>query len=57
MNLIAREVNEKGEATYYRWKLVMNRSKVVDVEAIPVAETKPKFLGTDEVTPASSQKV
>ncbi|QIA63288.1 hypothetical protein GT360_07055 [Vibrio astriarenae] len=57
LNLIAREVNEKGEATYYRWKLVMNRSKVVDVEAIPVAEMKPKFLGTDEVTPASSQKV
>lgn len=38
LNLIVREIDDKQQAHYYRWKLVMNRSKIVDVEEIPIKE-------------------
>ncbi len=33
LNLIIKE-NHDSEPTYYRWKIVMNRSKIVDIEQI-----------------------
>jgi hypothetical protein len=36
LNLIVRESNQGEEAVYYRWKIVLNRSKIVDIEQIPV---------------------
>ncbi|MFA0570282.1 MAG: hypothetical protein ACPG5L_07420 [Vibrio gallaecicus] len=34
LNLIIKENNHDAEPTYYRWKIVMNRSKIVDIEEI-----------------------
>jgi hypothetical protein len=34
LNLIIKENNHDTEPTYYRWKIVMNRSKIVDIEQI-----------------------
>ena len=34
LNLIIKENNHDNEPTYYRWKIVMNRSKIVDIEEI-----------------------
>ena len=34
LNLIIKENNPDNEPTYYRWKIVMNRSKIVDIEQI-----------------------
>ncbi|SBT15266.1 hypothetical protein [Vibrio celticus] len=34
LNLIIKENNHDNEPTYYRWKIVMNRSKIVDLEQI-----------------------
>ncbi|MBE8575575.1 MULTISPECIES: hypothetical protein [unclassified Vibrio] len=34
LNLIIKENNHDNEPTYYRWKIVMNRSKIVDIEQI-----------------------
>ncbi|MCG9563575.1 hypothetical protein L1D28_18500 [Vibrio chagasii] len=34
LNLIIKENNHDNEPTYYRWKIVMNRSKIVDIERI-----------------------
>lgn len=34
INLIIKENNHDNEPTYYRWKIVMNRSKIVDIEQI-----------------------
>jgi hypothetical protein len=34
LNLIIKENNHDSEPTYYRWKIVMNRSKIVDIEEI-----------------------
>lgn len=34
LNLIVRENNHDGESNYYRWKIVLNRSKIVDIEQI-----------------------
>lgn len=36
LNLIVRENNQGEEPVYYRWKIVLNRSKIVDIEQIPV---------------------
>ncbi|WP_299691528.1 hypothetical protein [uncultured Vibrio sp.] len=34
LNLIIKENNHDNEPIYYRWKIVMNRSKIVDIEQI-----------------------
>ncbi|MEZ8800333.1 hypothetical protein AB6D78_03975 [Vibrio splendidus] len=34
LNLIIKENNHDTEPIYYRWKIVMNRSKIVDIEQI-----------------------
>ncbi|MFM2610434.1 hypothetical protein AAFX30_22930 [Vibrio chagasii] len=34
LNLVIKENNHDNEPTYYRWKIVMNRSKIVDIEQI-----------------------
>ncbi|KOE80844.1 hypothetical protein ACS86_15650 [Vibrio alginolyticus] len=34
LNLIIKEDNHQGKTRYYRWKIVLNRSKIVDVEQI-----------------------
>ncbi|MFS1491897.1 hypothetical protein BCT96_008050 [Vibrio splendidus] len=34
LNMIIKENNHDTEPTYYRWKIVMNRSKIVDIEQI-----------------------
>ncbi|MEZ8022468.1 MULTISPECIES: hypothetical protein [unclassified Vibrio] len=34
LNLIIKENNHDNKPTYYRWKIVMNRSKIVDIEQI-----------------------
>ncbi|BER94750.1 hypothetical protein [Vibrio cholerae] len=36
LNLIVKEKHHKGEPTYYRWKIVLNRSRIVDIESIPL---------------------
>lgn len=36
LNLIVQEKHHKGEPTYYRWKIVLNRSRIVDIESIPL---------------------
>ncbi|MDN3679210.1 hypothetical protein QWZ04_02570 [Vibrio tapetis subsp. quintayensis] len=36
LNLIIKEDNHLGEETYYRWKIVVNRSKIVDIEKITI---------------------
>ncbi len=36
VNLIVREDNHIDEPQFYRWKVVLNRSKIVDIEQIPI---------------------
>lgn len=36
LNLIVKEHNHGNEPTYYRWKIVLSRSKIVDIEQIPL---------------------
>ncbi|EHD1697046.1 hypothetical protein [Vibrio vulnificus] len=38
-NLIVKENTHQGEPVYYRWKIVMNRSKIVAIEKIEQPET------------------
>ncbi|MGF1845095.1 hypothetical protein L4C39_18205 [Vibrio clamense] len=37
LNLIIKENNHDGEPNYYRWKIIMNRSKIVDIEQVNVS--------------------
>jgi transposase-like protein len=36
LNLIVKEHNHGNEPVYYRWKIVLSRSKIVDIEQIPL---------------------
>jgi hypothetical protein len=36
LNLIVKEHNHGNEPIYYRWKIVLSRSKIVDIEQIPL---------------------
>ncbi|MCW8344452.1 hypothetical protein MD535_00225 [Vibrio sp. ZSDZ65] len=36
LNLIIKENNYDTEPLYYRWKIILNRSKIVDIEQIPL---------------------
>ncbi len=36
LNLIIKEDNHLGEVNYYRYKIVMNRSKIVDIEQVEI---------------------
>ncbi|BCL69632.1 conserved hypothetical protein [Vibrio nigripulchritudo MADA3029] len=36
LNLIIKEDNHDAEPNYYRWKIVLNRSKIVDIEQITI---------------------
>lgn len=38
-NLIVKENTHQGEPVYYRWKIVMNRSKIVAIEKIEQPDT------------------
>ncbi|CAM3579116.1 hypothetical protein VA7868_04380 [Vibrio aerogenes CECT 7868] len=38
INLIVKENNFVGQPTYYRWKIVLNRSKIVAIEPIELEE-------------------
>ena len=38
LNLIIKEDNHKEEPRYYRWKIVLNRNKIVDIEPIELSE-------------------
>ncbi len=37
INLIVKEKNHKSKPRYYRWKIVLNRSKIVDIESIELS--------------------
>ncbi|MCW8333761.1 hypothetical protein J4N42_07055 [Vibrio sp. SCSIO 43135] len=39
LNMIVKEDNHKGEVNFYRWKIILNRSKIVAIEQIELAET------------------
>ncbi|RJX72838.1 hypothetical protein DZ860_06675 [Vibrio sinensis] len=43
INLIAKEDNHNGEPKYYRWKIVLNRNKIVAIEPITVEEINNPF--------------
>jgi hypothetical protein len=36
LNLIVKEDNHEGAPIFYRWKIILNRSKIVDIEQISV---------------------
>ncbi|MBY6196686.1 hypothetical protein [Vibrio hangzhouensis] len=36
LNLIIKEHNKGSDAVYYRWKIILSRSKIVDIEQIPL---------------------
>ncbi|MDP5253322.1 MULTISPECIES: hypothetical protein [unclassified Vibrio] len=36
INLVIKEDNHDGEPVYYRWKVILNRSKIVDIEQVPI---------------------
>lgn len=38
-NLIVKEDNLNGEVLYHRWKIVLNRNKIVAIEKIPLDDT------------------
>ncbi|UJF18781.1 hypothetical protein L0B53_17605 [Vibrio sp. SS-MA-C1-2] len=40
INLVIKEDNHLGEPNYYRWKVVLNRSKIIDIEAIEQVDNK-----------------
>ncbi|MEF1291340.1 hypothetical protein QTO00_16160, partial [Vibrio sp. M260118] len=48
INLIARENNHDGEPKYYRWKIVLNRSKIVALEQIEVEDVTHPFASVKE---------
>jgi hypothetical protein len=48
VNLIAKEDNYDGSPIYYRWKIVLNRSKIVAVEQIEVEEVSHPFSSMTE---------
>ncbi|MEF1173806.1 hypothetical protein REH73_15535, partial [Vibrio sinaloensis] len=48
VNLIAKEDNHDGEPKYYRWKIVLNRSKIVAVEQIEVEAAIHPFSSVKE---------
>lgn len=50
VNLIARENNYDGHPKYYRWKIVLNRSKIVAVEEVEVEEVNHPFSSVKEST-------
>ncbi len=48
VNLIVKEDNHDGEPKYYRWKIVLNRSKIVAVEQIDVEPVSHPFSSVIE---------
>lgn len=48
INLIAKENDHNGEVKYYRWKIVLNRSKIVAVEEIEVDDISHPFSSVTE---------
>ncbi|UUM29426.1 hypothetical protein [Vibrio japonicus] len=48
INLIAKEDAHNGEVKYYRWKIVLNRSKIVAVEEIEVDDISHPFSSVTE---------
>ncbi|WP_117235488.1 hypothetical protein [Vibrio maerlii] len=38
LNLIIKEDNQDGSPIYYRWKIVLNRSKIVDIEQMDIEQ-------------------
>lgn len=42
-NLIVKEDNHTGAPNYYRWKIVLNRSKIVDIEQIELTDQELKM--------------
>lgn len=48
INLIVKEDNYDGKPIYYRWKLVLNRSKIVAVEQIEVEDISHPFSSMTE---------
>ncbi|KOO08125.1 hypothetical protein [Vibrio hepatarius] len=48
INLIAKENNHDGNPKYYRWKIVLNRSKIVAVEQIEVDDISHPFSSVKE---------
>ncbi|WP_064123834.1 hypothetical protein [Halotalea alkalilenta] len=53
-NLIARSVQGDQEAVIQRWKIVLNRSKIIDVEEVTVEERKSATAGSPEPSRHSS---
>ena len=49
INLIAKEDNHNSEPTYYRWKIVLNRNKIVAIEQINVAEHSAPYSSKTEL--------
>ena len=48
VNLIAKEYNHSGEPIYYRWKIVLNRNKIVAIEQVELdTSTQPLSLATE----------
>jgi len=48
INLIAKENDHNGEINYYRWKIVLNRSKIVAIEEIKVEDISHPFSSVTE---------
>ncbi|MDN3610082.1 hypothetical protein ACFFUP_00190 [Vibrio ostreicida] len=48
INLIAKEDNHTDEPTYYRWKIVLNRSKIVAIEQVEVDKISHPFASMKE---------
>jgi hypothetical protein len=48
INLIAKEDNHDGQPNFYRWKIVLNRSKIVAVEQIEVESVSHPFSSVTE---------
>ncbi|WP_159656680.1 hypothetical protein [Vibrio atypicus] len=48
INLIVKEDNHDGQPNFYRWKIVLNRSKIVAVEQIEVESVSHPFSSVTE---------
>jgi hypothetical protein len=48
INLIAREDNHNDEPNYYRWKIVLNRNKIVAIEQMEVDDISHPFSSMTE---------
>ncbi|MGY5538574.1 hypothetical protein [Vibrio brasiliensis] len=48
INLIAKEDNHDGQPRYYRWKIILNRSKIVAIEQIEVDDVSHPFSSMTE---------